>query len=181
MLHVAKTLTFGMLVGTLLLVGSAQAQTTTTTSTSTSTTTTLLPHPWSPATQECLQAARREFRHCPSAHDVCFMQYQVAFEQCFAAGSGVKCATKCEASLSKCLTAVPTTKSKCLSTCRTNRYHDTQACKRIALGEGIWTGGDQGCLITKDLTYALCKFQCSEATAVCHTNFKFCIANCENQ
>jgi hypothetical protein len=106
--------------------------------------------------------------------------FQTAFAQCFAGTDGVKCATKCETSESKCLAAVPTTRKNCLKTCRTNRKNDTKACKLIPNGENIWAAGDQGCLTTKDLTFRLCKFQCSEAKMVCHTNFTFCIADCPN-
>src|SRR5262249_32751111 len=100
--------------------------------------------------------------------------------QCFASPNGVKCATKCLTSQSKCIIAVPTTRKSCRKTCRTNRKNDTKACKQIPVGGGIWAGGDQGCLVTRDLPSELCRFQCSEAKENCNTNFVFCIADCPN-
>jgi len=182
MFRVSKCMTVGVLAIAVLLRGTAHAQTaTTTTSTSTSTTTTLLPHPFSPETRACIKAAKQAYRQCPGTKDDCLKQYQTAYAQCFAAGDGVKCATKCQTNLSKCLTNVPTTRKTCMKTCRTNRRNDTKACKTIPDGDTIWASGDQGCLVTKSLTFKLCKFQCSEAKQVCHTNFTFCIADCPNQ
>jgi len=182
MSRVWKSVAVGILAGGLLLRGIAHAQTasTTTTSTSTSSTTTLLPHPFSPATRACIKDARDAFRHCPSTRDVCTMQFQSAFAKCFAGASGEKCATKCEQNESKCLASVPSTKKTCNKNCRTARKNDTIACKQIPDGDVIWASGDQGCLVTKDLNYSNCKFQCSEAKMVCHTNFTFCIADCPN-
>lgn len=174
-------LTVFSLLAALVPNGTASAQTsTTTTSTSTSTTTTMHPHEFSPETKQCVAAAKAASRQCPGTKEFCLSQYEAAFAQCFAGAAGQQCATKCEQSLDKCLAAVPTTRSKCLSTCRTNRKKDAAACRRIAAGDFIWTGGDQGCLITKDVNFAICKFQCNEAMIVCHTNFRFCIANCPN-
>ena len=87
---------------------------------------------------------------------------------------------ECLTNESKCLAAVPTTKKTCKTTCRTNRHNDVKACKLIAVGDTIWAGGDQGCLTTARLTYQTCAFQCSGAKDVCHTNFRFCIADCPN-
>src|SRR5689334_23012758 len=73
-----------------------KAPTTTTTSTSTTTTTTLLPHPFSKATGECVRQAKATRRTCRRTDGAnCFTTYQTAFAKCFAAGAGVKCATKC--------------------------------------------------------------------------------------
>jgi len=186
MLRVTKTMTVGILATAVLLRGTALAQTpttiktTTTTSTSTTTSTTLLPHPFSPATRDCVRAAKQAFRNCPLTPDVCFQQFQTAYAKCFAGSDGQKCATKCLTNENKCIASVPTTKKNCLKTCRTNRRRDTKACKQIPADDAIWASGDQGCLITKDLTFRLCKFQCSEAKVVCHTNFTFCIADCPN-
>jgi hypothetical protein len=183
MFRPAKSVAAGILAGAVVLCGTARAQTattTTTTTTSTTTTTTLLPHPFSPATRACIRAAQEAFRHCPGTKESCTAEFQAAFAKCFAGAAGQKCATKCEQSETKCLAAVPTTKMSCLKTCRKNRKNDTRACRRIPDGDNIWAGSDQGCLITKDTNFSVCKFQCSEATMVCHTNFTFCIADCPN-
>ena len=57
-----------------------------------------------------------------------------------------------------------------------------QGLPQIPKGDNIWAGGDQGCLITKDITFGNCKFQCSkpQQKMVCETNFTFCIADCPN-
>jgi hypothetical protein len=182
MLRTLKCITIG-LAGFVLLGGTGQAQTastTTTSSTTTTTSTTLLPHPFSPETRACIKAARQAYKACPNTPDICLKDYQTAYAQCFAGAAGVKCATKCQSTESKCLAAVPTTRKTCLKTCRTNRANDTKACRRIPDGDNIWAAGDLGCLTTRDLTFRLCKFQCSEAKQVCHTNFTFCIADCPN-
>jgi hypothetical protein len=181
MLRISKTVTLGILATTVLLRSAAHAQTTTTvTTTSTTTTTTLLPHPFSPETRACVRAAKQAYRACPGTKDVCVSEYQAAYAKCFAGAAGMKCATKCLTAESKCLSAVPTTKKTCRKTCRTNRKNDTKACKQIPNGDDIWASGDQSCLTTRDLTFSLCTFQCSEAKMVCHTNFTFCIADCPN-
>jgi hypothetical protein len=185
MFHVSKSMTIGILAGAVLLTGTGHAQTHTTTSSSTTTststtTTTLLPHPFSPETRACIRAAQQEFRQCTDTKAACTAAFQAAVAKCFAGTAGQKCATKCEQSESKCLAAVPTTKMNCLKTCRKNRKNDTRACRRIPDGDNIWAGADQGCLVTKDTNFGVCKFQCSEAKMVCHTNFKFCIADCPN-
>ena len=183
MFGVAKSATVGILAGAVLLTGTAYAQTattTTTTSTTTTTTTTLLPHRFSPATRACVRAAHRDLRQCTDTKDVCEAAFQAAFAQCFAGTAGQKCATKCEQAESKCLASAPTTKASCQKTCEKNRKNDTRACRRIPDGDNIWAGGDQGCLTTRDVNHSVCTFQCSEAKLVCHTNFKFCIADCPN-
>jgi len=183
MYRVSKPLIVGILASALVLSGTAQAQTatTTTSSTTTSTSTTLLPHPFSPDTRACIKDARQAYRHCPGTKDDCLKAFQAAYAKCFAGTAGEKCATKCQTNESKCVAAVPTTRKTCRKTCRTTRKNDTRACKRIPDGDNIWASGDQGCLTTAALTFKVCKFQCSEAKAVCHTNFKFCIADCPNQ
>lgn len=184
MFRVSKTLTFAMLASAVLLGDTGHAQTaTTTTSTSTSTTTstTLLPHPFSPETRACIKDARQAYRDCPGTQADCQKTFNSAFAKCFAGSTGEKCATRCQTNESKCLASVPTTRKNCLKTCRTTRKNDIKACKLIPDGDTIWASGDQGCLTTALLTFGNCKFQCSEAKSVCHTNFKFCIADCPNQ
>jgi len=184
MFRVSKTLTVGILASAVLLGGTGHAQTaTTTTSTSTSSSTTsstLLPHPLSPATRECIKDARRAYKQCTGTKDDCLKAFQAAYAKCFAGTAGEKCATKCQTNESKCVTAVPTTRKTCRKTCRTTRKNDIKACKRIPDDDDIWAAGDQGCLTTATLTFKVCNFQCSGAKAVCHTNFKFCIADCPN-
>ena len=94
----------------------------------------------------------------------------------------MKCANKCLTNQSKCFNSIPSTRSKCLKTCRTNRKADTKTCRLIPRGDNIWASGDQGCLMTKDITFSNCKFQCTkpELRMVCKTNFTFCIADCPN-
>ena len=184
MFRPSKTVSVGFLTCIVLLRGTVHAQvtTTTTTSTTTSTTsTTLQPHPFSPATRECVRNARQE-HDCQGAPSLCSSAFQTAYAACFEGSTGMKCATKCLTNESKCFSSVPTTRSKCLKTCRTNRKADTKACRQIPNGDNIWAGGDQGCLITKDITFGNCKFQCSkpQQKMVCETNFTFCIADCPN-
>jgi hypothetical protein len=159
----------------------ATASTTTSTSTSTSTTTTLAPHRFSPATAACIHTAKEDFKQCAGAAADCLKAYQTAYAQCFAGAAGQKCASKCLTNESTCITKVPTTRASCLKTCRTNKKKDTRACRLQPEGDDIWASGDQGCLVTKDTNFTVCKFSCSEAKMVCHTNFNFCIANCPNQ
>src|SRR5262249_5895804 len=144
------------------------------------TTTTLAPHRFSPDTQACVDAAKQGYEACTGAKDACLKTYQTAYAQCFAGTPGQKCASKCLTTEATCITKVPATRTSCLKTCRTNKKKDTRACKLFPDGDAIWASGDQGCLVTKDLTFRICKFQCSEAKLVCHTSFTFCIANCPN-
>jgi hypothetical protein len=181
MMRRTKTITLCVVASAALLGRAAHAQTTTTvTTTTTTTTTTLLPHPFSPATRECIRAAKLAYRSCPGTQDDCLKTYQDAYSKCFAAGAGVKCAAKCESTLTKCLSAVPTTRKTCRKTCRTNRKRDTKACRLIPVGDTIWAGGDGGCLTTSDTSFRACNVQCSEARQVCQTSFTFCIADCPN-
>ena len=184
MLRTLITVSAGILASAVCLGGTALAQTattaTTSTTTSTSTTTTLQPHPYSPATRECVRAARQAFKDCPNEPADCLKAYQTAFALCFKGTDGQKCATKCTTNQSKCVTNVPTTKKTCRKTCRTNRNNDIKACRLIPDGDDIWSGGDSGCITTAQLTYKTCRFQCAHARGVCHTNFKFCIADCPN-
>jgi hypothetical protein len=182
--RVSKTLTVGILTGAVLVAGTARAQTATTvttSSTTTSTSTTLLPHPFSPDTRACIKDARQAYKQCAGTKDDCTKAFRASYAKCFAGSAGEKCATKCLTNESKCVTAVPTTKKSCRKTCRTTRKNDIRACKRIPDGENIWAAGDQGCLTTARLTFSTCKWQCSGAKDVCHTNFRFCIADCPNQ
>ncbi len=180
MIRPSKTLTAATLAIAVWRTGTARAQTatTTTSTTTTSTSTTLQPHPFSPATKQCVDAARQASKQCTGTKDACLAAYQAAYAQCFAGSAGQKCATKCLTNEAKCMTAVPTTKTTCKKTCRTNRHNDVKACRLIAVGDHIWAGGDAGCLTTARLTYQTCSFQCSEARDVCRTNFRFCIADC---
>ena len=180
MMRRTKTITLCVVASAALFGRAAHAQTTTTVTTTTTTTTTLLPHPFSPATRECIRAAKQAFRNCPGTADDCLKTYQDAYSKCFAAGAGVKCAAKCESTLTKCLSSVPATRKSCKKTCRTNRKRDTRACRLIPTGDTIWATGDAGCLTTRDTTFRACNFQCSEAKQVCHTSFTFCIADCPN-
>jgi hypothetical protein len=179
MFRPSKTVTVGFLTGVVLLRGTVQAQVTTTTTTTT--TTTLLPHPFRPATRECIRNARQTYS-CHGAPGSCSSAFQTAYAQCFAGNAGANCATKCQTNESKCLTAVPKTHRTCSTACRTSHKNDVNACRLLANGVHIWASADQGCLITADQNFGNCKFQCSkpEQRMVCHTNFTFCIANCPN-
>src|SRR5262245_2238573 len=191
MFRPSKTVTVGFLTCIVVLRGTVHAQvttttakaTTTTTSTTTSTTsTTLQPHPFSPATRQCVRNARQahDCHHTPPG--LCSSAFQTAYAACFAGSTGMKCATKCLTNESKCFSSIPTTRSKCLKTCRTNRKADTNACRQIPNGNHIWAGGDLSCLMTKDITFSNCKFQCSKPQQKmdCETTFTFCIADCPN-
>ena len=183
MLRQSNCITIAVLASVLFVPHTGRAQTastTTSTSTSTTTSTTLAPHRFSPATEACVRAAKQDYKQCTGAAADCLKAYQTAYAQCFAGSAGQKCASKCLTTEATCITKAPTTRASCLKTCRTNRKKDTRACKRMPDGDTIWASGDQGCLVTKDLTFRICKFQCSEAKMVCRTNFTFCIANCPN-
>ena len=152
-----------------------------TTSTSTTTSTTLLPHPYSKATNQCIRTARVDRRACTNDEATCTKGFETAFGNCFAAGAGAKCATKCVTNRVTCLGKAPTTERTCHKTCRTNRAADVKACRRIAAGDGnIWAGGDGSCLTSAAATFDLCSFVCDEAAHDCEVNFRFCIADCAN-
>src|SRR5262249_16615486 len=106
----------------------------TTTSTSTTTSTTLLPHPYGKATTQCIRTARPDRKPCTGDEWTCTKAFETAFGNCFAAGGGVKCATKCVTNRVTCLGKTPTTEKSCRKTCRTNRAADVKACRRIAAG-----------------------------------------------
>src|SRR5262245_60614809 len=189
MFRPSKTVTVGFLTGIVLLRGTVQAQVTTsttiragtTTTTTTTTSTTLQPHPFSPATKECIDNARQADQ-CHGAPSLCSPAFQTAYAACFAGSTGMRCATRCLTNESKCFSSVPSARSKCLKTCRTNRKADRKACRLLPIGDTIWASADQGCLITADTTFGNCKFQCSKVQQkkVCRTNFTFCIADCPN-
>jgi hypothetical protein len=173
----------GSLVSLVLAsTGLAQTATTTTTVATTTTTTTLLPHPFSPATGACIRQARATFRQCrATGGSGCRTAFETALPNCFKAGAGVTCASKCTSKEKSCLGSVPTTEKTCRMACKTANKSDVQHCKLIADGDNIWAGGDQSCLSTAQSNLDLCNFTCSEATQDCHTNLTFCIANCPNQ
>lgn len=185
MFRVPKGLVVGIVAGAVLLGGeqAATAQTsttikTTTTTTTSTTTTTLLPHPFSPATRACIREARAQFKACRiQGGTTCPTDFQAAFAQCFGSPS---CATKCETKQSTCLSAAPAARKSCNKACVTARRKDRHACGRLADGDNIWAGGDAACLTTAQANFLLCQFVCSQAKADCHTNFKFCIADCPN-
>jgi hypothetical protein len=177
----------GLIAGGLLLacIGHAAAQTattTTTTVTTTTTTTTLLPHPYSPATHDCVQGLKKEKDKChrTGGDGPCGQAYDAAFPNCFLSPAGVSCAKKCVSNKTTCFAKVPTTKKKCHSSCRSARKADVKACKLIAVGGNIWAGGDASCLATAQSNFDLCSFVCTEAEQDCRTAFKFCVANCPN-
>src|SRR4029077_16384267 len=150
MLRISTGLAAGFVVG-LMLLGDAAADTTTNsstvTTTSTTTTTTLLPHPFPPATSSCIRQARVGRTACRlSGGTLCFIPYGIEYSSCFAAGDGVKCATKCETNQSNCLLKVPDTKRTCRAACATGLKADLSACQQIADGDNIWATGDASCL-----------------------------------
>ncbi len=172
----------GILLAT---VGAAAAQTTTTkpttTTTTSTTTTTLLPHPFSEATAKCVRAARGARSACHAAGTGnCFSPYQTAFSNCFAAGAGVKCATKCTGNETTCFGKLPVTRMTCRKACVAARAADELACRRIPTGESLWAGGDASCVATADANLDLCRAVCAGAAVDCRTALKFCIANCPN-
>ncbi len=174
----------GILAG-LLLLGDAAADTTTTsstvTTTSSTTTTTLLPHPFTSATSSCIREARVGRTACRlSGGTTCFIPYGIEYSNCFAAGAGVKCATKCMTNESNCLLKVPDTKRTCRAACAVGLKADLSACQQIADGDNIWATGDAGCLTTARANFDLCNFVCAGVATDCHTAQKFCIANCPN-
>jgi len=172
-----------MVTSGLLLAGAAQAQTTstvkatTTTSSTSSTSTTLAPHPFSKATKACIKQAKAELNACTAGRQACNAAYRTAYANCFASPS---CVTKCQTASMKCYGAAPATRKACKKTCVANKKADTKACELIPKGDTIWAGGDQGCLVTKNVNFNLCRFSCSQTRANCNTNFTFCIANCPN-
>ena len=192
MFRPSRTVTLGLLTGTVLLRGAVHAQVTTTTvkattttaktTTTTTTTTTLAPHPFSAATRECIKSARDadNCHHTPPSQ--CSSMFQKAYAACFEGSAGMTCATKCLTSESKCFSSIPATQKKCRTTCRTNKKNDVKACQLLPVGDHIWASADQGCLITADQTFGNCKFQCTtpQQKMDCQTNFTFCIANCPN-
>jgi hypothetical protein len=158
------------------------AKATTTTTITTTTTTTLAPHPFSPATKECIKTARDMFDCHHKALSQCSSAFQKAYAECFEGSAGMSCATKCLTTESKCFSSLPTTQKKCRSTCRTSKKNDVKACRLLPVGDTIWASADQGCLITADQTFGNCKFQCTtpQQKMDCETSFTFCIANCPN-
>jgi len=188
MLRRSKIVTVGCLTGAVLLRGTVHAQVTTTTAktttttTTSTTTTTLAPHPFSPATKECIKTAQQEFDCHHKAPSQCSSAFQKAYAACFAGSAGMTCATKCLGNESKCFSSIPTTQKKCRTTCRTNKKNDVKACQLLPIGDNIWASADQGCLITADQTFGNCKFQCTtpQQRMDCQTSFTFCIANCPN-
>jgi hypothetical protein len=168
--------------------GRARAQTTTTTkatttttTTSTTTTTTLLPHPFSKATKNCIRKASADRRSCRRGHGTdCFGAFQKAYSSCFAAGAGVKCATKCTGNETTCYGKLPATKKTCRKACATGRHADVKACRLIAAGDNLWSGGDASCLTTSQSNFDLCRAVCAGLAADCRTALCFCIANCAN-
>jgi hypothetical protein len=176
----------GSVVAALLLAGTANAQTastTTTTSTSTTTSTTVPPHPLSPATGACVRKARAEYKSCKKTGtgSNCRAEFENAFASCFNAGAGVTCAKRCVTRETTCLSSAPKTRRTCRSTCRTTLRRDVRACRRIADGDNVWSGGDAGCLSTARSNLDLCYFVCSRTVDDCHTSLRFCYANCANQ
>ena len=202
MLRRSKIVTVGCLTGAVLLRGTVHAQVTTTTvkattttvkattttakttttTTTSTTTTTLAPHPFSPATKECIKTAQQEFDCHHRAPSQCSSAFQKAYAACFAGSAGMTCATKCLGNESKCFSSIPTTQKKCRTTCRTNKKNDVKACQLLPIGDNIWASADQGCLITADQIFSNCKFQCTtpQQKMDCQTSFTFCIANCPN-
>ena len=179
--HAQVTTTTVKATTTTVKATTTTAKTTTTTTTST-TTTTLAPHPFSPATKECIKTAQREFDCHHKAPSQCSSAFQKAYAACFAGSAGMTCATKCLGNESKCFSSIPTTQKKCRTTCRTNKKNDVKACQLLPIGDNIWASADQGCLITADQTFGNCKFQCTtpQQKMDCQTSFTFCIANCAN-
>ena len=192
MFRPSRTVTLGLLTGTVLLRGAVHAQVTTTTvkattttaktTTTTTTTTTLAPHPFSAATKECIRNARDadNCHHKPPSQ--CSSAFQKAYAACFEGSAGMTCATKCLTSESKCFSSLPATQKKCRTACRTSHNNDVKACRLLPIGDHIWASADQGCLITADATFGNCKFQCTtpQQKMDCQTSFTFCIANCPN-
>ena len=175
----------GLIAGGVLLacIGHAAAETATTTTvaTTTTSTTTLLPHPYSPATHECVHGLKKERDRCRRAgEDGCGTAYGAAFPNCFKPPAGVSCAKKCVSNKSTCFGKVPTTKKKCHNSCRTARKADVKACRLLAAGGNIWAGGDASCLATAQTNFDVCSFVCTEAAQDCRTAFEFCVANCPN-
>ena len=179
-----KAMVGGAAVGVVLLLpggrASAQSATTTTTTTTTTTSTTLLPHPFSKATKGCVRAAKAQRSACHHGGSDCFAAYQAAFSNCFAAGAGVKCATKCTGNETSCFTKLPTTKKTCRTACRTSLAADSKACLPIHEGDHLWASGDASCLSTAQANFALCESVCTGLAADCRTALTFCIANCPN-
>jgi hypothetical protein len=200
MFRPSKTVTVEFLTGIVLLSGTVRAQVTTTTvkpttttakpstttvkpsTTTTTTTTTLAPHPFSPATRDCIRSARdaNDCHHKPPSQ--CSSAFQKAYAACFEGSAGMSCATKCLMNESKCFSSIPKTQKTCRKTCRTNHKNDVKACQLLPVGDTIWASADQGCLITADQTFGNCKFQCTtpQQKMDCETSFTFCIANCPN-
>jgi hypothetical protein len=176
-----RGVTAGIVVLAAALLGSpVHAQTTTTTSTSSTTSTTLHPHPYSKATRTCVRQANRDSKGCTDTPATCLTQFQAAFSNCFATGAGVKCAKSCVTKEGTCLTAAPASRTTCVKACRVTRRRDVFACHSIADGDNLWAGGDGSCLTTAAASFDLCKAICAQAVLDCHTNFRFCIADCPN-
>ena len=189
MFRPSKTVTVGFLTCIVLLNRTVHAQVTTTTikpatttTTTSTTTTTLAPHPFSQATRDCIRNARDADDCHHTAPAKCSSEFQKAYAGCFAGSAGMTCATKCLTAQSKCFSSLPATQKKCRKTCRTNHKNDVKACRLFPVGNHIWASADQGCLMTADITFGNCNFQCTkpEQNMVCQTNFSFCIANCQN-
>src|SRR5690348_2468809 len=102
MLPTWRRLAAGAVTAAVLVGGPAPAQTTTTvkatttTATTSTTTTTLQPHPFSPATASCVDAAEHTLLACKRSHGTtCRKDFETAYASCFVAGAGVTCAKKC--------------------------------------------------------------------------------------
>jgi hypothetical protein len=158
------------------------APTTTTTSTSTTTTSTLARHAYSAATQACVNEADADFHGCTikGGQTNCSSDYQNAFANCFGAGNGVKCAKSCISKEATCFAGVPLGRTLCIKACRVTRRHDLHACHSISAGDNLWGGGDASCFTTAASNFDLCTAICNQAASTCHTQFRFCIANCAN-
>jgi len=184
MLRLTKGIAAAILAAAVLLggAGRAAAQTaTTTTTTSTTTSTTLLPHPFSKGTAACLRQAKDARRACRrTGGSGCFATFQTDFAKCFASGAGVKCATKCITTEGTCFGKVPTTRRTCRRSCFTAHTADVVACRRMADGDNIWSGGDGSCLTKAQTNYDLCHAVCAAVAVDCRTALRFCIANCAN-
>src|SRR5262245_44003492 len=98
MFRPSKIVVVGFLMGIVLLRGTVHAQVTTTTNATTTTratttpsttTTTLQPHPFSPATRECIDSARQANDCHNKPPSRCSSAFQKAYEQCFAGTAGM--------------------------------------------------------------------------------------------
>ena len=179
--RVSVTLVAGIVSGVVLLGSGAQADTTTSVSTTSTTTTTLLPHPFSAATRACIHTTRVDARLCRhKGNTTCDSTFQTSYASCFAAGAGVKCATKCESKQTTCLAAAPTTQKKCATGCVSSRRTSRGLCRSLNSDDFVWAGQETSCISDAEASYGLCVFTCAEAKLDCFNAFKLCIANCPN-